>query len=661
MNHFITLAVFLLARTFGARAQGPVSVRATNGTAVFILLLCVLCGYNSPAATITLTNLGPAVTGLTASITSNSTAVTINNPGTNTFYAGQVIELFGAFTNADEVCLIQGVTSGTNITVLYPAGVTSTNVNCIIGTNNLAAIQTAVNSLTTGANTIQFTQTGSFLCVNPLVLTTNTVMSSEFMAVAGITLTNGGITFLGTNGFSLMSCGAGMLHPANNMPYGFAPYDVLRSTLFWITDNGGTMGNLGYPLVFSNLVMDGGVLPGTGLTPDYTYFPPSQSNGHGWDPTHDAVIQVGSGASGSPQFCSLIFTGCTAHGWRGEMWKSTIGSGGTNTAITVAGCAFYDGCASALNFTFAQTVTGCAFTNLVKVVEFDQHYATLPSLFSNLWWTNIVSNPFSIVGANTNAASQPILICGGTNWGIANFNQYTMSPAANVTFSNLTFHGPALGIAFTGVGLQPSDGSASSITNIVIESCAFNDTYTPIYMDGYPVIGATIQNCTYAPQTGNAFTVNLGPGYKSGVVFSGNSGGGPFGHWDGVTAGSFPLMQTNGFTPVQITDSVGVTNSYFYYNGGQLSVSALTNSLIYLDSSAGALIPAGAQIVVSNSGSASFPLSSAGQQIISLPAGQAVTEYWQSNQWSTNANNTTQPQLMMSGVTAHGVTAGSTN
>jgi hypothetical protein len=577
------------------------------------------------------------VTGLTASVTSNSTAVTINNPGTNVFHAGQVIELFGAFTNSDEICVVQ-TASGTNLTVLYACGVTSTNIPCIIGTNNLAEIQADVNLASLSApNKIVFAQTGAFLVVNPLVLTTNAVMSSEFMAVPGITVTNGGITFLGTNGFSLMGCGAGMNHPANNMPYGFAPYDVLRSTLFWITDNGGTMGNLSYPLVFQNLVMDGGVLPGTGLTPSYVYFPPSQANGDGWDPNHDAIIQVNSGASGSPQFCSVIATGCTAHGWRGEMFKSTIGSGGTNTAIQVTGCAFYDGCASAINFTFAQTVTGCWFTNLVKVVEFDQHYATSPSLFSNLFWTNIVSNPFSIVGANTNNVSQAILICGGTNWGIPSFNQYTMSPAANVTFSNLTLHGSgASGIVFTGVGLQPSDGSASSITNITVTGCAFNDTYAPIYMDGYPVIGAVIQNCTYTPTTGNAFTGTLGQ-YKSAIVFSGNSGNGPFGNWSSVSGGSFPLMQTNGFAPYQITDGVGVTNSYFYYNGGQLSVNALTNSLIYLDSSLGALIPAGAQIVVSNAGSAAFPLSSAGQALITMEPGAAVTENWLNGGWTTNS------------------------
>jgi hypothetical protein len=406
----------------------------------------------------------------------------------------------------------------------------------------------------------------------------------------------------------------------------------LRSTLFWITDNGGTMGNLSHPLVFTNLTLDGGCP--AGLT-DFHYFPPRQSDGHGWDATHDAIIQVSSGASGDPEFCSVLETGCIIQHWRGEMVKSCIGSGGRNTTFQTINCEFLDGNASGLNVTFAQTATGCVFSNLVKTVEFDQHYATSPSVFSNLWWTNIVTNPFSIVGARANAPSQPILITGGTNYGIANISQYTLSPGCNITWSNVVFHGPSMGIAITAAGLQPNDGSASGVSNIVVTGCAFNDTFLPIgLIGGIAVQDVTVSNCTSASPY--KFIAASGP--VRGMVFSGNSGGMPFGDCRGITGGSFPLAQTNGFAPVALTDTVGLTNVAFYYQGGQFTLSTtVTNSLFYIDSSYAALFPAGASMVLSNAGPNTAPLLSAGQPLILLGVGAAVTEYWVNGAWTTNA------------------------
>jgi len=620
-------------------------------TAFTILLLFLLLSPAARADTVNVVTdegaVADYVTNYTASVVSNSTTVTINNPGTNTFHTGQVIQLFDAGTNVfsgtnlivasqDLICLIQSVSAVTNIVLAYPCGVTSTNIHCSIGTQNRTAVQNAINLAETGPGNTVYFPAGNFFWCHPDLLDPTIAMTSEFQARPGVTVTSGSLTFMGTNGTHLFSAGAGVNHPCAGMPGGFAAIDLMRSTLFWITDVSGTMANLSAPLVFTNLDMDGGVMPGTGLQA-HNYFPPQQIDGQGWDPNHDAIIQVNSGASGNPQFCSVIITNCSFHGWRGEMVKSGIGSGGTNTAIKIWGSSFYDGNASGINFTFTMDVQGCNFTNLVKTVEFDQHYATAGSLFSNLFWTNIVSNPFSIVGSILGTPPQPVMICGGTNYGISDTSQYTLSPGENITYSNLTLFGPATGFRFTGIGLQPSDGSASYISNIVITGITGNDTFEMFSFDGYPAMNVKVSNCTGA----SSYYFAEAAGFKSNITFTGCSHPLSIASSVGITSGNYFLVDTNNnFLYIPIVDNVGKSNLVQYIEGPLWSLQPNAAGCVYAarDDDA-ALIPAGAQLRQRNDGTQScqYYFSNTRTTIPATIAPAAIlTAFWSGSAWSTN-------------------------
>jgi hypothetical protein len=429
-----------------------------------------------------------------------------------------------------------------------------------------------------------------------------------------------------------MGCGAGMNHRVSVMtPAAEAPYLPFRGSLFWCT---GPVTNSQYPLVFNNLTFDGGLTNGL---QSYNYWTLNQANGDGWDTSHDAVMDWSPGVDQMHQY--KLFENCVFQHWRGEILKSSVASGGTNTFIVITNCTFTDGNASAFNLTFGHDIEGCTFSHLVKVLEFYQSYALTNCTFANNVWTNIVGNAFSIVGSVQNVISQPYLMANNDCTGIPNFDQITFSPAENVTISNNVFRGQSIGIAFTGVGLQPSDGTASYNSNIVITANNFNDTFLPIYMDGYPAMNVTVSKNTSAGTSRFA----SGSAYKMNIVFKGNTGA--VLDSTGITAGNYFFDDvSDNLTPgSQDNDLVGITNALIYAAGRHHKFYTPTNAVYFLDMSNPNLIPVGATMLVERAagqfaGPATIPVYASANLAgapVQLATGQSATFYWTNGAWLT--------------------------
>src|SRR6202034_3751981 len=99
-----------------------------------------------------------------------------------------------------------------------------------------------------------------------------------------------------------------------------------------------------------------------------------------------------------------------------------------------------------------------------------------------------------INGATTNVVPPSYTIRDNTFYGQPNLADILFTPAENVVVSNNQFYGEAEGVSFSAAGLQPANGSAAVISNIVIVANSFNNTYLPIVTDGYPVEDVLVSN-----------------------------------------------------------------------------------------------------------------------------------------------------------------------
>jgi hypothetical protein len=207
-----------------------------------------------------------------------------------------------------------------------------------------------------------------------------------------------------------------------------------------------------------------------------------------------------------------------------------------------------------------------------------------------------------------------------------------------VIISNNIFYGAAPGVAMTGVGLQPSDGSAAIVSNIVVCNNTFSGGSMAVYADGSPSRNVLVSNNTSV--FGSSFAI-LGGGWKSGFVFKSNVGSNllPMDS-RAVVAGQWPLDDpSNDFQPRLINDfqGLGTSNNVSYGYGGRYKiVNARSNSAVYLDDSSPTLIPPGATIWVSNSTAMVVPLYSTTRlrgNVMTLARGQRSTFAWTNGVW----------------------------
>lgn len=565
----------------------------------------------------------PDVQQFYVSTVSNSPVVSVT--GTNVFSSsdiGKLIEVFRAgpwitysnwgpvVTQQDIICLIANVSNGTNLTLTIPCGWTM-NAYCIVGTNNASAFQAAINEASNLVQTAGYTNvtinipTGTYLMVSTNVLDTNSWISGLFTTHNALTISSGGITLMGDpdGGTVLMGCGAGMEHivypdtPLTVISSGYAPYLPMRDTLIWCA---GPVQNNGLPLVFQNLTFDGGVQQGA---QDYNYWTLIQGNGEGWDTSHHAIADW-DGYDSFQMNMLKVFTNCVFQHWRGEMLIGWTGNM-PGAKIDIADCTFYDGNATADNMYYGQHIHGCTFNQIEKVTEYYQYNGDSPTIFEDNIITNIAGNGLVINGATTHVIPPYYTIRNNTFYGTLNVADILFTPACNVVITNNQFYQPAIGISFTGLGLQPSDGTAAVMSNIVIVANDFHDTSLPIWSDGYPVEDVTVANNLSANLGQFAFAVG---GWKTNWVFSNNTSSG-YMDSSAVQAGSYFIDGTSdNMGWFGYNDYIGQTNWISYGNGSKHMITQATPNSVLAFGSDSNLLPPGAVIKVYNMTSLTVPL-----------------------------------------------------
>ena len=319
-----------------------------QGHSLFSAFICglvfIFCIFDSSSLargqdTLNVTNFGAMGDAVQFSVNTVSNSTVVSVAGTNTFTSadvGKVIEVFRAgpwitysnwgvvVTQQDIICLITNVSEGTNLSLSIPCGWT-TNAYCVVGTNNAPAFQAAIKAAEGMVGSGQDTNVtiqipaGTYLMVSSNVLNPNYVMTSGSDTHPALTVSSGGITFLGDTAADtiLMGCGAGMDHLVGQsltwIRTNYAPYVPMRDTLIVCQ---GTITNNQYPLVFENLTFDGGLTNGQ---QSYNYWTIIQGNGDGWDVTHHAMGDLWQSGNTLQMFQDRLFTNCVFQHWRGEM------------------------------------------------------------------------------------------------------------------------------------------------------------------------------------------------------------------------------------------------------------------------------------------------------------------------------------------------------
>lgn len=554
---------------------------------------------------------------------SNSYVVSV--AGTNQFSSadiGKVIEVFRAgpwvtysnwgpvVTQQDIICLITNVTDGTNLTLTIPCGWTM-NAACIVGTNNTAAFQSAIDEASNLVQTAGYTNVtidipaGTYLLPSGPMLNAGYQLTAYFESLPALTISSGGITLMGdpAGGTVMMASGAGMEHliapglPLYDISAGYAPYVPMRETLI---ECAGPVQNNQYPLVFQNLTLDGGVQNGA---QDYNYWTLIQGNGEGWDASHHAVADW-DGYVSYQMNMTKVFTNCVFQHWRGEMlicWTGNM-KGAVND---IANCTFYDGNATADNMYYGQHIHGCTFNQVEKVTEYYQYNGDSPNVFEDNLVTNINGSALVINGATTNVIPPYFTIRNNTFYGVPNQDDIMFTPACNVIVSNNQFYGEAAGISFTAAGLQPADGSAAVMSNFVIVANNFHDTFSPIVADGYPVEDVLVSN--NVSSGGQQFALAAG-GWKTNWFFFNNSSPAIM-NCSAVQAGTYfvddPSDSLGWYT---YNDYIGETNWVTYGNGCHHLIIQATPNSVFVFNSNPSLLPAGAEIQLHNMSALAVPV-----------------------------------------------------
>ena len=615
------------------------------------------------------TNFGARGDAVQFSVNTVSGSTVVSAAGTNTFSSadiGKVIEVFRAgplvnydggvvVTQQDIVSLITGVSNGTNLSMSIPCGWTM-NAYCVVGTNNAPAFQAAINAASNLVATAGVTNvtidipSGTYLLASPQVLNPAYVMASASDTHAAITISSGGITLKGEPSAVLMGIGAGMEHLVGQsltwISSTYAPYLPMRDTLVICQ---GPVQNSQYPLVFQNLTFDGGLT--NGVQP-YNYFTLIQGNGEGWDTTHHAVADSGGVNNVNGQLVQWqmnqmkLFTNCIFQHWRGEMlicWTGDI----TNAFNDLANCTFYDGNATADNMYYGQHIHGCTFNNVLKITEYYQGNASLPTVVENNFSTNLAGTyAITIVGATTNATPPSFTIRNNVFHEETGINGIQFSPAANVSVLNNTFIGTGGGVVFTSAGLQPSDGSAIPVmTNFVVAGNSFF-CGNPLSMDGYPVNGMIVSNNV-------GLNIIAAAGYKDHITVVNNKQGiniygGPTVNQTGIQSGNYMLDESNQWAvPTEPIDAgdYAITNLLSYGNG-IVHLLRGSGSVFYLDDTKPQLIPTNEGPIAltiyaqtwTGENVTNFYTSarSPGRPITITNGAPAVTFYWNGSGWGTN-------------------------
>lgn len=528
--------------------------------------------------------------------------------GTNTWSAsdvGKTVLLMSAGLAAtnpyhqDLVAIITNFNSATSVTINRNCGLTTNNIQGWFGTNNAQPFWIAANSYQGQIDV----PAGRYLMISTQMCDPAWVAESDFQVTVATVLGQGDVQFIGTNRDETVLMG----NPCWELRGDY----LQRGTIFQMAGNITNNGQLR----FESMTMDGGLAQ----TP-YRGWPATSTNGDGWDLTHGAMWQ--SGPTFSEFHTNVYITNCVFMRWRGEMLKSTVGLGGLPGRAVVTNCLFFEGNASAFNFTSAHTMGGNVFSNLDIAFEFYEAYALEPSYFvSNRLYNISGGNNISIQGALISISEQPYGILGNyftnSNYGI------NLAPARRVTISSNTFHNITSAVLLGGAGGLGDD----SIADIVISGNSHtNDSNVGQFLLNYGSSNVMVFNNTVS---NTDWFLTGGGEFRDSAAWN-NRGIALAGGVDGGIATYLIFDQLSNELPFKKYDAfVGGTNQVSYANGAKQFVNASEpTSYWQLVSSNAVGIPDDAVMVLSNNNASAVTYLVNSRQGTNLSSGDAFYVYW---------------------------------
>jgi len=347
------------------------------------------------------------------------------------------------------------------------------------------------------------------------------------------------------------------------------------------------------------------------------------------------------------------FTNVLVQHWRGEEFKSIDNS--TNGHIGIYNCTFSDGNATALNVYPAWDVRSNLFVNLFQVAEYYQQYYSYPSYFEYNVITNITGNGFAVNGGRGN---NPPFYMESNVFYLSGGNGIETEPADNLY---------VIGNVFTNVGnyVISFDLSAAGAqgtfynSNIVITANTTVNPYLFMQLGGgsgptdlNSVMNASISNNVFISSNPNGFQlITSYGGWTRNISFTGNDCSQLINYPVYVTTAAsgnpYPFVSTNNlyWFEIPVNGALGFTVQITYKSGSryELIYPYSTNMVISLDDTNAIEMPAGAQMLFTNSTSNGkvvpiFPSANTNIAPIMLPYRQTVIFFWQpwASAWSTN-------------------------
>jgi hypothetical protein len=530
---------------------------------------------------------------------------------------GKIVMLYGAgpattaTNNQDLVTKVVSVADEHHLTLSCPIGITSTNLQGLLGTDNTRAFQRCVDRAYE-SNTVIMIPEGNYLMIPRQLGNSEYNMGWNPEKRAAVVVNKGGITFRGKDPKTtiLTACGA----------WSLIDKKVFRGVLF---ECRGPVQNPGEPLVFENLTFDGGVSQGR---LDYRAFPARTTDGSGWDWTHGAVLDSGR----QPLHALKTFRNCIFQHWRGEILKGV--SGATNGFIEVTRCDFHDGNASAFNFDVSHHINHCTFDHLDMAMEFYQGRMDRPCVFENSRVTDVRAD-LVIVGALTNHPA-PLYTIRNNDLEASNGFGIFLNPAKNVLIESNRFVGQGFCVG-NGAGAQGTDYShdivirgnvCTNAWNLFLVQCGYAQRFENVLIEGNAIKGRGNLGC--------------GWGYSTNVTFSNNLATNGARGLQGVRlTGQWFLDDLSNKHPAAQDATGGATNLISYANGAFHETGGYrTNMLYMIDDSHPEKIPLTATLLITHQGKFSSPLYLSSshpskQPDVMLSPSNTITCTWTNGGW----------------------------
>jgi hypothetical protein len=607
-------------------------------------LLFILAGWlavlaqQAPAATLNVTNFGAIgdCRDVYVNVTSNSAVMNT----TNTFTAGdigKIVQLFGAgyysslsstgvfrgnylgtpTNHQDLVATIVSIANGTNVTINRACGVTTTNIRCTYGTQNKTAFDNCIAAAQ--SNDVIYVPSGNYQLIAPTVLDTNFVMASIYDGGPTLTLSKGGLTFLGdgTNSTILTANGA----------WQQKGYDTAYFGYFFSLNNGYQPPTNNGPLIFNGIQFNGNATRNHSTL--YTFWPPVPTDGSGWAGHHAFVDGY------TPQGnIYKSWTNCLFIHWHGETIDGI--SDGTNGFIDVGNCVFIDGNATVINFNYRHDFHDNWVEDYYQVAEDGQFLeGTGVSYIRRNTFTNIHGNVvIALVGAYTNV-NPPSYEISSNNFAVNGKYGVMTAGIKNVSIISNVFDGASIVLG--------SAGNQSTFWNSNL-FIAFN-TFTNIQVavliagSGRNRVEDVLVVSNYA--TASEAFVESGEGagsWSTNVVFRYNTDLGTIQYsalWSTWATGQYLVDDlSNNFPPKNDSDGGGNNRVGYDFGARHVLHPNSTNAAFYLDDSKPGQIPPVAVLLVTNSGPASVLYTSASLvNPITISNGYSAKFRWTNGVW----------------------------